>query len=229
MKKPKVLYNYLMVRLGIRDILPGEYIRKVTVEENNDELIEIKKSNNIIFSDKLKEPIYLRSEVYKKLKLIEKELKEKNYKLKIYDAYRTYKEQEESFERRYKETKEEFPNLRESEIIRKTTLKVSRITNKNNVGGHQTGGAIDITLTDKDGNELNMGTEYSQHNKKTKTHSKYLTKEEKDNRFYLVNLMKKYDFVNFPNEWWHYCYGDKMWAAYKFKKTCFYGYIEPKI
>ena len=41
--------------------------------------------------------------------------------------------------------------------------------------------------------------------------------------------MKKLDFVNFPAEWWHYCYGDRMWAAYKGKKECFYGYIEPTL
>ena len=73
-----------------------------------------------------------------------------------------------------------------------------------------------------------MGTEYSQHNNKTKTKSKLLTKEEKENREYLLKSLEKLGFINYPNEWWHYCYGDKMWAAYKFKKQCFYGYIEPK-
>ena len=73
-----------------------------------------------------------------------------------------------------------------------------------------------------------MGTKYSQHNNKTKTKSKLLTKEEKENRDYLLKSLEKLGFINYPNEWWHFCYGDKMWAAYKFKKTCFYGFIEPK-
>ena len=38
-------------------------------------------------------------------------------------------------------------------------------------------------------------------------------------------LLNGLDFVNFPGEWWHFCYGDKMWAAYKNKKECKYGYI----
>ena len=39
-----------------------------------------------------------------------------------------------------------------------------------------------------------------------------------------VAKMQKLGFANFPAEWWHFCYGDKMWAAYKSKKTAFYGY-----
>lgn len=35
--------------------------------------------------------------------------------------------------------------------------------------------------------------------------------------------MEKAGFQNYPFEWWHYCYGDRMWAAYSGKKTCFYG------
>lgn len=228
MKNIKVYYNYILVKLKIRKILPAYFIKKVKVIDNNEKLVRIDLDKDIIISSKLKSPIYLREEVYKKLKIFSKELKDKNLKIKIYDAYRSYDDQKKSWDRRYKETKKEFPDLSEKELERLTKLKVSKITNINNVGGHQTGGAIDITLTDKDGKELNMGTDYSQHNNKTKTNSKMLTKEEKSNRELLLKSLEKLGFVNYPNEWWHYCYGDKMWAAYKFKKSCFYGYIEPK-
>ena len=32
-------------------------------------------------------------------------------------------------------------------------------------------------------------------------------------------------FVNYPAEWWHFSYGDKMWAAYGNKKSAMYGEI----
>ncbi|HAE24988.1 MAG TPA: hypothetical protein DCG33_06580 [Prevotellaceae bacterium] len=32
-------------------------------------------------------------------------------------------------------------------------------------------------------------------------------------------------FANYPAEWWHFCYGDKMWAAYNNKKTAFYDVL----
>lgn len=228
MKNIKVFYNYLLVRLKIRKILPSYYIKKVKVIDNKEKLVRIDLNKDIIISNKLNPPIYLREEVYKKLLVFINDLKKKNLKIKIYDAYRSYEEQERSWNRRYEETKKQYPELDEKELERLTKLKVSKISNINNVGGHQTGGAIDITLIDKNGKELNMGTNYSQHNIKTKTESKELTKEEKDNRQLLVKSLENLGFVNYPNEWWHFSYGDKMWAAYKYKKSCPYGYIEPK-
>ena len=228
MKKIKVFYNYILVRLKIRKILPSYYIKKIKVIENNEELVRIDLDKDIIISSRLKKPVYLRKKVYEKLKKFSKELKQKNLKIKLYDAYRSYEEQKKSWDRRYEETKSNNPNLDSAELERLTKLKVSKITSIDNVGGHQTGGAIDITLVDKNGKELKMGTEYSEHNNKTKTSSKELTKEEKENRELLVKSLEKLGFVNYPNEWWHFCYGDKMWAAYKYKKSCPYGYIEPK-
>ena len=35
--------------------------------------------------------------------------------------------------------------------------------------------------------------------------------------------MENAGFKNYPNEWWHFCYGDRMWAAYSKRKDCFYG------
>ncbi|MBQ9011143.1 MAG: D-alanyl-D-alanine carboxypeptidase family protein [Bacilli bacterium] len=228
-KKLKVIYNYWLVRLGIHQILPAECIRKVKLEENNEPLVRVDTDSNIVISDRLAPPVYLRKTVYEKLKFMGQMLEEYGYRIKLYDAYRSFEDQQRSWDRRYKETKEQHPDLPESEIERLTRLKVSKITDKNNVGGHQTGGAIDITLVDKDGKELNMGTRYAEHNSKTKTKSNDLTVEEKSNRDLLVGLLEKLDFVNFPNEWWHFAYGDKMWAAYKFKRHCFYGYIEPDL
>ena len=225
--KLRILYNYILVRIGIRDILPSECIKKIKVVENNDELVRVDLNSDFIIDSSLSKPVYLRKMVYSKLCDFSKQLKEKNLKIKLYDAYRSYENQEKSWQRRYIEAKKKFPNLSEEEIERMTKLKVSKVIDKDNVGGHQTGGAIDITLVDENMRELNMGTGYAVHNNKTKTNSSNLTKEEKTNRDYLVSSLKKLGFVNYPNEWWHFCYGDKMWAAYSFKKVCMYGYIEP--
>ena len=39
----------------------------------------------------------------------------------------------------------------------------------------------------------------------------------------LYDAMTKAGFANYPLEWWHYSYGDRMWAAYSGKEECFYG------
>ena len=37
--------------------------------------------------------------------------------------------------------------------------------------------------------------------------------------------MQDAGFVNYPAEWWHYCYGDKMWAAYSHEKYAIFGKV----
>ena len=91
--------------------------------------------------------------------------------------------------------------------------------------GHTTGGAADVTLF-YCGKEVDCGSFYLEFTAKTPTWSKELSYCQKRNRFILYNAMIQAGFVNYPLEWWHFCYGDKMYAAYKFKKKAFYGKAE---
>ena len=224
----KVWVNYILVRLGLRKILPSKIISNVKIKECNEELVRIDEDLDIIFDERMKKPVYLRKTVYEKLKIFVEEMKKYNLKIKLYDAYRSLDDQLNSWNKRLEETKKEFKDLSEEQIEMKTKLKVANPKDLENVGGHQTGGAIDITLVDENGNELDMGTKYEEYNEKTLTHSKNITIIQRKNREMLLNGVKKLEFVNFPAEWWHFCYGDKMWAAYKYKKFCFYGYIDNK-
>ncbi|MEK6914663.1 MAG: hypothetical protein AABW83_03360 [Nanoarchaeota archaeon] len=35
--------------------------------------------------------------------------------------------------------------------------------------------------------------------------------------------MTKSGFTNYPGEWWHWSYGDRIWAHYNNKKYAIYG------
>jgi D-alanyl-D-alanine dipeptidase len=61
---------------------------------------------------------------------------------------------------------------------------------------------------------------------KFKMLSDKITDEQKANRKILRDAMEKEDFVWYPGEWWHYCFGDRMWAVYSNQRECFYGPIE---
>ena len=219
----KVWYNYLLFKLGKRKVLPKKIINKVRVKECGEKLV-IVDDKKIIIDKRMKKPVYLRESIYLKLCELDKMIKKDGYKIKLYDAYRSLEEQKKSWEKRIAETRKLYPDVSEDEVIRITTLKVANPTD--GVGGHQTGGAIDITLVDKNGYELDMGSHYEEHIEQTKSYSKNLSEEQAKNRKYLFDKMKELDFVNFPMEWWHFSYGDKMWGAYKGLKDCCYGYIE---
>ena len=90
---------------------------------------------------------------------------------------------------------------------------------------HQCGGAVDLTLIDKNGNRLDMGTSLTDFGEKVHTNSNLITLEQKANRKNLYDAMTKAGFINYPLEWWHFDYGDNMWAAYSGLDKCFYGPI----
>jgi D-alanyl-D-alanine dipeptidase len=150
-----------------------------------------------------------------------KVISEKGYRLHIYQIYRSPETQANRRNELYEQLKQKYPDYDETEILRLLNIGIAGVG-----GGHQTGGAVDMGLCDKEGRELDMGTQYSEHNQKTKTRCKALTDEQRRNRRILVDAMQRAGFVNYPAEWWHFSYGDKMWAAYSNRKSALYDIVK---
>lgn len=69
---------------------------------------------------------------------------------------------------------------------------------------HNRGGAVDITLVDLTGKELDMGTPFDFFGIEASHDYDSLPEEVKKNRKLLRNGMTRYDFKIFESEWWHY-------------------------
>ena len=69
---------------------------------------------------------------------------------------------------------------------------------------HNRGGAVDITLVDKDGKELDMGTPFDFFGIEARHDYQNLSDEVKKNRALLKEIMLKQNFKSFDSEWWHY-------------------------
>ena len=69
---------------------------------------------------------------------------------------------------------------------------------------HNRGGAVDITLVDADGKELDMGTSFDFFGPEAGHYFDNLPDEVKENRLLLKRIMQKSGFVSFDSEWWHY-------------------------
>ncbi len=69
---------------------------------------------------------------------------------------------------------------------------------------HNRGGAVDITLVDADGKELDMGTSFDFFGPEASHNFDNLPDEVKKNRILLKRIMQKSGFVSFDSEWWHY-------------------------
>lgn len=69
---------------------------------------------------------------------------------------------------------------------------------------HNRGGAVDITLVDAEGKELDMGTSFDFFGPEASHYFDNLSDEVKQNRALLKRIMKKSNFNSFDSEWWHY-------------------------
>lgn len=214
--------KYILWRLGLRKTIPASIINNIQIKENNEELVDIRGDKTLHFSSDLKQRknVYLRKTVYDKIKQAQKMLPD-NYFFKIYSAFRPLDEQVRLWNANYQTIKNANPDLPEQKIIIKT--KAVCADPRFGFGGHQTGGAIDVSLCDKNGKDYDMGTNCLEKNNKTVTKSKNLTPIQKYNRKILRTVLENMGLQNYPGEWWHFCYGDRMWAAYSKKRIALYG------
>lgn len=215
----RVIYNYILVRLGLRQVLPIDYIRSVKVQECSEPLVVLK-TKQTIFCDE-KQSLVARRSVVEKLERIADRLKnDHGVYIRIFELYRSAEKQQSLRNRHIQILQQEKPHLSTEQIETNVNKRVSAIG-----GGHQTGGAVDLSLCDSNGNMLDMGTCYEEFSAITPTYSRELPPIAKKNREILLTYMKQEGFVNYPNEWWHFSYGDKMWAAYSNRRYAIYDII----
>jgi len=69
---------------------------------------------------------------------------------------------------------------------------------------HNRGGAVDLTLVDADGKELDMGTAFDHFGIEASHDYKKLGNQILKNRKLLKETMQRHNFKIFESEWWHY-------------------------
>lgn len=87
---------------------------------------------------------------------------------------------------------------------------------------HNRGGAIDLTLTDAQGRELDMGTPFDYFGPEAYPSYTRLPKDVLERRRMLTAAMAARGFKGIKTEWWHFAYrkanyelSDMLWACYE--------------
>jgi len=126
---------------------------------------------------------YLRYKTVKALILANKRFMKKGFKIKLFDCYRPL------------------------DIQKRMWAIVSNpeyVANPAKGSIHNRGGAVDITLVDFEGKELDMGTSFDFFGKEASHNFAGFSKEILNNRSLLKKIMSKERFNSFDSEWWHY-------------------------
>ena len=95
---------------------------------------------------------------------------------------------------------------------------------------HSTGAAVDLTIIDRSGDLIDMGCEIDNIGAKA-VPDFYKNSSSKDGviwndrRNLLKNVMCNSGFSQHPNEWWHFSYGDHLWAWQNDHMEAIYGRV----
>ncbi len=125
----------------------------------------------------------LRYQVLKDLLKAQTEFKSMGYKVKLYDCYRP---------------------LSVQKLMWKKVPIVGLVANPATGSRHNRGSAVDISLTDLQGNDIDMGTEHDDLSKKSKTFYQGFSDTVFQNRMLLRKVMEKHNFKGINSEWWHF-------------------------
>jgi zinc D-Ala-D-Ala dipeptidase len=142
-------------------------------------------SNNFLgFAVYAKPVCYLHKKAADALIQVQKELSSIGLGLKIFDGYRPLSVQQAMWD-----------------AVQDERYVSNPAKNK---GRHTRGTAVDLTLVDREGNELQMPTPFDDFTEKA--HSDYpdLPKKVLQNRALLAKVMKRHGFQQLPTEWWHF-------------------------
>lgn len=126
---------------------------------------------------------FVLKEVAVKLDSIQHELESEGLGLKVFDGYRPLSVQKMMWE----------------------ILPDDRyVANPKNGSRHNRGAAVDITLVDSIGKEINMPTDFDDFTERAGHDYTNLPGGIIENREKLKSIMEKYGFISLKSEWWHY-------------------------
>ncbi len=142
---------------------------------------------------------YLRAATAQALRNVHEELKTKGYRLKLYDCYRPWSVQNKLWKK--------VPDAR-------------YVTPPSKGSMHNKGLAVDLTIVDKTGNELDMGTPFDYFGKEAYWNYTKHAPHVNANRQLLLKAMQKQGFGTTPTEWWHYSYRRRTFTVSNMQWSC---------
>ncbi|WP_133140484.1 M15 family metallopeptidase [Legionella genomosp. 1] len=212
-------------------------INNIPICENNEPLIDLKEQSELAYGPPPDTPLTkndytrLRKTVYEKLCQAQNNLPN-GWKFRIYEGLRSLNVQKVLFDSFYESLKLKNSVQAEEELFKQASLLIAPVKFFNgdpNVPPHSTGGAVDLEVIDSTGHVVDFGMEIKDWSQVAPeichTSSQHISDEAKKNRKILLEIMYEQEFVNYPQEWWHFSYGDKLWAYLMNKEEAIYGGI----
>ena len=198
----KVLLLFCLIGLsscksGYLDGTVSKDLQDISATKDENAFVNLKNySRDFVFDMKyattanfLKEQVYPCAECYLRVKTVKSLLAAnqaflaQGYRIKLYDCYRPKAIQKKMW---------------------KLVPDANYVANPKKGSIHNKGGAVDISLVDSLGVELDMGTPFDFFGEEAGHNYTNLPEAVLNNRKFLKQIMLQNNFTSFDSEWWHY-------------------------
>ncbi|GAB2987416.1 M15 family metallopeptidase [Nocardioides montaniterrae] len=144
-------------------------------------------------------------------------------RLHVVEGHRSPEDQQQIIDRYTAEVRAAHPGCRPDQLAR----LVSRFVAPLAVAPHVAGAAVDLTLTDSTGGELDLGTPIDatpeQSGGRCYLDARDISPAARARRDLLAGTLARAGLVNYPTEWWHWSFGDRYWALTTGAAAAIYG------
>ena len=198
---------------------PMSAVNRVIVRDNGEPLVDLEQRlPGLVYKER---PCLVRATVAEMLAKAQSSLPA-GLRLRMSQAYRSLERQQKLYRDVYEERKSEHPTWSEAQLRRAVNKYVAPPDAKA-PPGHSTGGAVDLSIADAEGRDLDMTSPFEFGIKGAATYSPDISPQARANRQILILAMSAAGFSNCADEWWHWSYGDSAWAARTGRHACCYG------
>jgi D-alanyl-D-alanine dipeptidase len=146
------------------------------------------------------------------------------WQIVVFDAWRPIPLQREIYEHFAASLRRQWPASSEAEVQTRVERYIARPSlDPRAPSPHATGGAVDVGLRDATGQDVDMGTEFDAFRPEAGTRyfetlvegGAVLDGKQRaglEHRRLLFHAMVAQGFTNYPEEWWHFDFGNQWWA-----------------
>ncbi|MCX4632348.1 M15 family metallopeptidase [Streptomyces sp. NBC_01443] len=201
-------------------------VSAIAVHECGEALVDVRTGAKLLVDARKADPAdhyaHLREGVLQRL-LQAQDLLPQGLRLLFVEGYRPPSLQREYFDEYRDGLRAQCSELTEAELY----AAASRYVSPPDIAPHSAGAAVDLTLADGDGTELDLGTRMNATPEESAgacyTHAPNISPEARAHRAALGAALSAAGLVNYPTEWWHWSYGDRYWALSKNAPAALYG------
>ena len=191
--------------------------------ENPVRMTAFEETDRIFLNPLFRDDWRIRTEIRQRIEKASKTLPD-GLAFMIYEAYRSRQQQQRIWDPVYADLQDENPEWSLDDVYTEASRRISPPDGFGS--GHQAGAAVDITLATLDRGPLDMGTDMNQFIPSLTETASPVAGHIRINRDILVAALTRVGMENYPEEWWHFSYGDRLWAEVTGRMQAFFAPID---